>query len=305
MDVEVLGRTLRLAVDTETHAWIEDNWIGPTRVPDPPLPQVVSSSFAITVGATPEPVPRAVSERAADLDTPGTRHLRLGGDAFWILDPTGSCGVLGQLSDEGAQLEVFGAPFRAWLALRFALAEALGASGIVSLHTAAVTDGTRTLALLGPTGRGKSTTLIRAVAAGWRPIAEDTCFLDLNNLTLVGGDRHVRARVESAGSLRAAGFEPGPVVDGRHEIAYEALGGRVPAATLTDLVRIVRTADPTPSWHPLRSSDAVMALHEGAGIPNTARVGAVVAVGFGAVAQRCRRATLGLGDPTRPFPAYA
>lgn len=293
---------MRLAVDPETQDWIDCHWIEPTRSADPTLPHPLPSSYVITIEARRVLVPHAIRDRPADLGTPGTRHLRLGGDEFWILED--DSGVHGRLDEYGAHLAVYGAPFRGWLALRFALAEAVGASGVVWLHTAAITDGTRTLALLGPTGRGKSTTLLRAVAAGWRPIAEDACFLDLTNLTLVGGDRHVRARVESAALLRAAGLDPGPVVEGRHEIAYPALGGRVPAATLTDLVHLVRGAEPQPSWRPLRAADAVMALHEGAGIPNTARVGAVVARGFGEVVRRCRGTTLELGAPTEAFPDF-
>src|SRR5262249_3405818 len=166
-------------------------------------------------------------------------------------------GVQGRFVTNGAQLAIVGAPFAAWSALQEALHEVLAVSGVLRLHAAVVQVDTATLALLGPSGRGKSTTLVRAAAMGWRPVSEDAVFLDLASLTVVGADErdHVRLRV--------------PGHDGRLEIGFAELGGRVPSASLTHLVHLVRGRTSVPRWSELSRADAVMALHEAMGMPTS------------------------------------
>jgi ABC-type nitrate/sulfonate/bicarbonate transport system ATPase subunit len=54
-----------------------------------------------------------------------------------------------------------------------------------------VRDGEAT-ALTAQSGTGKTTTLLRLIAAGWTPLAEDLAWLDPDSLTLYGWDRGIR-----------------------------------------------------------------------------------------------------------------
>jgi hypothetical protein len=176
-------------------------------------------------------------------------------------------------------------------------------TGIVWLHAAAVHDGANTLVLLGTSGRGKSTTLVRAARQGWFPIAEDGCWLDVATRTLVGADHRVRLTPDSLalfGDLTTAHEEPGK--DGKHELDYEAVGQRVASATLTHLVHMERSADPESAWHALDRARAVMALYQAVGIPNTERVGEWVAGAFGSLVRRTTCLRLQLGLPSAPIP---
>src|SRR5205085_1731336 len=58
-------------------------------------------------------------------------------------------------------------------ALFTAIGHALWNSGLLLVHAAVMRREGRTLALVGLSGTGKSTTLAQAVAAGWTPLAAD------------------------------------------------------------------------------------------------------------------------------------
>lgn len=302
--MELLGRALRATVDPEVRERLATGRIRPGSRPIHLPPEFAATDFAIELAHDPAPVPEAVRIHDAATSPAGTRHLRIGDDEFWIFEPDAGA-VHGQVGARGTRLALVGRPFAAWFALHFALVEALTASGLLWIHAAAVHDGTRTVALLGPTGRGKSTTLLRLARQGWQPIAEDGCFLDPSTLELVGVDDRVRLRPPALAALGPVlgDVDPGPLVAGRHEVPFARLGGGVASAPLTHVVRLVRTPPGrATAWGPLSRAEAVMALYESIGIPNTIRVGALVGEACREVVRRTRHATLDLGAATDPIP---
>jgi hypothetical protein len=148
------------------------------------------------------------------------------------------------------------------------------------------------VAFLGPSGRGKSTTLLRAASAGWTPVAEDAAFVDVSTLTVVRADAHDHVRVRTS-----------PESDDRRQVAFADLGGGATAARLTHLVRLVRGTASEPTWGPMSRADAVMALHEAVGVPTTRAVGRVLGPAFGDLVGRVETLTLDVGSPRAPLPA--
>jgi hypothetical protein len=305
MEFTILGRRVTGQIGDPVRSWLHDDWVAPLP-PTATETGIRPSSFTISLTQSAQPVPLDVALAQAAFGPLGTRHIRVGPDQFWILEETDGRldGVYGSLDDGGATIRLHGAPFGGAIALRNAMVEALGASGIIRLHAAAINDGTNTLALLGPTGRGKSTTLLRAVMGGWRPIAEDACLLDPATLRIIGVDRILRVRPEALTVLGSTlgEVDPGPLIEGRHEIGYDQLGGLVPVAGLTHLVRLVRNSARHSRWKPLGAAKAVMALHQSTGIANTDRVGRSNATSFGQIVRATRTVDLELGAATSPLP---
>jgi hypothetical protein len=307
VDTAILGRRVFGAVDPQVARWFAS--LAASAATSVRRPAVTSTSFAIEVATDRLAVPaslRGLESRDSPL---GLRHVAIDDDEFWVLDPAapGEQGVHGRFVEDGAQLVAVGDPFRAWDALRQALHEVLAASGVVWIHAAVAQAGAATVAFLGPSGRGKSTTLLRAVAAGWRPVAEDAAFVDVDSLTIVGADDrdHVRLRPTYAetGVPLPSAATPTPGADGRFEVAFADLGGRVPSARLTHLARLVRGTTAAPAWRALSRAEAVMALHEAVGVPTTRHVGRVLGPAFGDLVARVHPLTLDVGAPATPLPA--
>lgn len=308
MDSEFLGRRIRcVEVDSTTRQRIGENWLDSvanmTHCGTHPRP----ADFSITIAAREDPTPRHIRDRDAEIGPWGTKHIRLGNDEFWILEGSdqASSSVHARLGETAATLELHGTPFVGWMALFAAFGEAMASSGVLYLHAAAIHRNGRTLALLGPSGRGKSTTLLRAIAAGWQPIAEDGCWLDVETMRLLPADESLRLRLGSLELLRAVRPDllAGRLDQERVEIPLEELAPRVPTSTLTDLVYLERGEAGQPAWHPLSPARTVMALHESVGIPHTARVGAAQMRAFGAIIRQTTNSTLQMGAMTSPFPA--
>ena len=184
-----------------------------------------------------------------------------------------AAGLLLELRDDGAAIDLWGPERPADGAalhhgLYVALSEALRASGLVPLHAAVASRGDDTVAWLGASGIGKSTTLLHAVEAGWRPIAEDLCWLEPDTLRVSGWDRGVRCWAETLERFfpLLRGAEPAP--DGKRLIPYERLGARAPRrGTLTRIGLLERAAAGPSRWEAAAARDLVRSLWEATGVP--------------------------------------
>jgi hypothetical protein len=307
MDFTFLGRNISCVdIGQATRGWITENWL--TSVANTPHGGTTPrpSEFSITISAREEPTPRHIRDDDAVTSDLGTKHILRGNDEFWILEnrDRNASAVHARLEDGSATLELHGAPFTGWMALLSAFSEAMASSGILRLHAAAIHHDGRTIALLGPSGRGKSTTVLRAILGGWHPIAEDGCWLDVETLNLMPADGHLRLRPDGVELLRAVrpDLAPGSLEQRKYEIPLEKLGERRVASTLTDLVCLERSETSQPEWRPLPPARTVMALHESAGVPHTARVGILHAKAFGYIVRRTHNSTLRMGALSSPFP---
>ena len=295
-ELTVLGRTLRGRVDDPVVDHLRTRWV------DALAPVVLPAEPVVLELRTRPGVPNGDGGSIAG---GGLVYRRAGADAFAVqeADPTAGA-VLVELTPHGARLELAGQPFAAFLALDAALAEALASTGIMRLHASVVTRATTTLALLGPSGRGKSTTALRAALAGWQIATDDDCFVDAASLVVHGAGTEVRLRPDACDRLgRVLDWDAvDPPVDGRHLVPFATVGGRTDTAVLTHLVHLSPTRGAEPGWTPMTRAEGVMALHESCGIPLTDRVARIHARWFPEVVGRTRRLRLDPGPAASPFP---
>lgn len=267
----------------------------------PASAQALESSWQVLISHRPQSVPAAITEAQADSGRYGTRHVPTGSHEFWIHED--DSGVHVSIGDESAAITMYGEPFSAWLALHGALTEALCASRLIRLHAAAMGKEERTMVLLGPSGRGKSTTLLRGLAAGWQPIAEDGCWLEPGQLRVFGLDRAIRLWPDAVDVLRDVnpGLAPQPGRKGKVEVSFEDVGGRLDDRALTDVVLLERQPGSESTWLPLSNTEAVMTLYAAIGVPHTEPVRAYFARVFGEIVERTDCSRLRLGDTVLPL----
>lgn len=272
IDFPVLGRPLRARrIPAALRRWLEEHWHRPEHAPD-------AHPFAITL----EGVGADEGDRGAALEGERVRATMPGFDQTWHHEGTvwewrsDGAGVRLELEPEAARIQVWGnaaGSAEALAALHVALCEALRASGLVPLHAAVAVppgeDG-RATALLGRSGVGKSTTLLRLVGAGWRPLAEDLSWIDPETLALYAWDRGVRlwpGTLEAfLPQLAAKDWRTG--ADGKLFLAYDELGPVHPrTGTLERFALLARVPDGGTGWEPLAPAEAVRALWEAVGVP--------------------------------------
>jgi hypothetical protein len=265
----LLGRPFRArGMPAHLVSWLREHWHFPEHAV-PPHPYGIS----LTRIAAP---PRW--EAAAP------RHVRLHGGrelAWWVEGAedaecwwtgTEEVGLRLELGAAGSRVVLWGAGVGGadlHAALYLALCESLRASGLLPLHAAVVVRDGRATALCGPSGVGKSTTLLTALHAGWTPLAEDLSWLDPASLTLHGWDRGVRLWPEGRDRLPAyAAASWDTDADGKLFLPYHRLP--TPVQRSAPLARVLALhRDPTrPSAvEPLPPRDAVRVLWESTGVP--------------------------------------
>lgn len=294
--IRFLGRTLAFPADAEAlRSRLEDWWHFPEAA------EAASSEWRVQVEPGGDRVPETVRAARFEDAQLGLRYRVESATSFWLLD--GDCGVRGLVGSKGATITLYGEPFAGWIALRWALGEAFSASGLICLHAAAIARRDRVIALLGPSGTGKSTTLVRALAAGWRPIAEDLAWLDPSSLRLFGTDRRLRLLPDSAELLAELrpDVELAPRGGIKLEVPFEHLGGRVSGRRLSEIALLRRRPGAPSEWRPLSAAEGVMALYQATGVPYTEANRRFLATALGELVARVRPRVLQLGDTELPL----
>ncbi len=195
--------------------------------------------------------------------------------------------------------------------LHLAVAEGLRCSGLLPLHVAGAVftsaSGPQTSVFAGPSGTGKSTTLLRAVAAGGQPVAEDLMWYDPGSLLVYGWERSVRLLPDSLSSLpagvRQGGWPVGP--DGKASVPYSALSGSPVLRGGTPLSRFVvlaRSPDEDSRLESLPRREAALAVWEAARLPLADQARAQVTRHIAEMIQQVPFFRLHLGRTPLPFP---
>lgn len=187
-------------------------------------------------------------------------------------------------------------------ALFTALYESLRASGLVPLHASVIEREGEATALVARSGTGKSSTLVQAIRAGWRPIAEDFAWLEPGSHRLFGWDRGVHLWPEARQRFAAdrSGWSQGS--DGKLFLPWDALGESRPrTARLRTFALLVRDAARTSAWEPLPARDAVRALWEAIGVPLSDTSRHAVAALLPDLLSRLRARRLILGNTPLPL----
>ena len=148
-------------------------------------------------------------------------------------------------------------------------------SGLLPLHAAAAGRNAQACAFIGPSGTGKSTTLLRAVAAGWTALAEDFVWIDPASSQVYGWDRGLRLLPDSLKALPVAlaqhHWKTHP--DGKHWVPFEALeafqGFESKAVPLSRVAVLVRDSDRMSTWSACPRHLGVQSLWSAAGLALT------------------------------------
>lgn len=302
----VLGRTLVAnGVDEDVATWLRHHW-------ERPQHRVAESPYRITLehlraSSLPATLRSRLPERRQP--TPGDAqvvHTTADDRRAAVLLGSKAGGVHLELDPHGAHIGAWGVTgpqaLGRW-ALLLALHEAVRASGLLPLHCSAAIrpgDGGATV-FMGPSGVGKSTTLIRLARAGWSPVCEDVAWLDPESRALFAWDDGIRLREDGfahpaqfAGSARLRTDPP------KHLVTYGHLADhygvqRQTSAPLQRLAHLVRGTGPS-RWGRLSRSSAVPPLWEAIGLPLTRPAQRQVARQIAALVDTVSRCTLFLGD---------
>lgn len=303
--------------DEQIAAWLAATW--PYGHAVPPF-STAGAPVHISIRLVGAPFWSGVQDGEAARGVANTWHHRVNGCTFWVWEaendraPSHDASVVG-LSLDGARvtIDACGSPFRSWAALTNAFYEAVALAGIVPFHAAAVhrpattDDPAQTWMVLGRSGHGKTTTLLRAMRAGWTPVAEDVCWVNPSTLEVVGSDTMIGVRPASQDVLRealpsAAGLPLDSHSDQKVHVPWDALDTpRVPWP-VTHVAELLRGAGQPPGVAPSTRLRTAMALHEAAGIPRTDRARTTLGATIGRLAERAQPVTLGLGEIERAFP---
>lgn len=313
-----MPQPVEIVVHDETIAsWLDREWpFGregpPFSTPGPIMSITIRSDDARPLGGLPtgDSLPGASD----------TRHLRIDGREFWVWESlreisqtSDTCAVRTFVDETDVTIIAHGSPFTAWAALANAFHEAIALSGVVPFHAAAVHrpallgEPSQTWMILGPSGRGKTTTVLRAIRAGWVPVAEDVCWLNPGTLEVIGSDTTLGVRSPSLGVLHDAlpatrellGRAP---TSTKLLVPWCDLGGIREPVTVTHVVELQHGPHGKVGLTDSTGLRTVMALYEAGGIPRTDRARTNLAGAIGRLAESTRPATLTLGGVDLPFP---
>jgi hypothetical protein len=183
----------------------------------------------------------------------------------WLGGASG--GVRFELLEVGLNVQAWGSGQQAEL-LHLAIAEGLRASGLISLHSSIAARDGLAIAFLGPSGRGKTTTLLRALEAGFVPTCEDFAWCDPVTLEVFGFDRGLRLLPDTAEVFKQLfGVTPSVWQVDKWFVPYSSLGLERRAVRLAVLAVLERDPDGRTGFENLSKRDAALALWEASGMP--------------------------------------
>ena len=313
-----MPRPVEIVVQDDTVAsWLEAEW--PFGRSGPPVP-TEGSVLRITIRTDDARPLKELPTADALPGASGTMHLRIDGQEFWVWEaphahtaPSEACAVRAFVDGPDVTIIAYGSPFNSWAALTNAFHEAVALSGLVPFHAAAVHrpaspgQPEQTWMILGPSGRGKTTTLLRAVRAGWLAVAEDVCWLSPGTLEVVGSDTTVGVRSPSLGVLHdvlpaTSELAPGAHADAKVLVPWDKLGAIRDPVTVTHVVELRHGPEAEVGFADSTALRTVMALYEAGGIPRTDQARTALAFAIGRLTEGTRSATLRLGRIDLPFP---
>ncbi|GGJ75776.1 hypothetical protein [Deinococcus aquiradiocola] len=264
--------------------------LGPTNGAPKALPD---AARAVTVHAMQQQIPLGVHEDAVTYAPRGEVLLRAD-----YLPGTVTVGLAPSAVPDRATLA----------ALKVMIAEGVRRSGLLPLHAAVAARGDTTCAFIGPSGTGKSTTLLRALQAGWTALAEDFVWLDPATAQVYGWDRGMRLLQDSLAHLppNLRQREWARHADGKAWLPFEALVDADVAfdphgRTLTQVAVLSRRPEDPSEWLSMPRLEAVRAFWEAAGLPVTDAAASGTASQISRVLPRLKFSRLVLGRGPLPL----
>jgi hypothetical protein len=186
--------------------------------------------------------------------------------------------------------------------LHIAIAEGLRASGLISLHASIAARDGQALAFLGPSGRGKTTTLLRSLAMGFQPVCEDFAWCDPDSLEVFGFDRGLRLLPDTAKRFEAQfGITPSIWQVDKWFVPYSSLNLQRQATTLRTVALLERDPAGETGFEPLAKREAALAFWEASGMPLSRQIQERVSKRISSMVSRLEGRRLRLGQGEIPF----
>jgi hypothetical protein len=208
-----------------------------------------------------------------------------------------------ELLATGATLTIHGSSEGLMQCVMVGMIEAIRASGIIPMHTSIASKNGLGTAFTGESGRGKTTTLIHSVKAGFSPICEDFAWLEPNSLRVFGCDRGLRCLPDTLERVKTLfpNIEPVSFETDKHLVPFEQLAPRVWDCRLERLWTLERDLSQATRLEPLPAAQSVMALYGATGVPLTAETRAQSSSQMASLAKRLEIKRLHIGNTPLPF----
>lgn len=301
--LDLLGRTLILPQGSlGLGAWLESQWHFPEHA------GALESDWSFLLERSDTPFDPALLEDSRPLEG-SFNPLAMRQDglwAVWLLEHEGGVRISLESDEERSKgkrqvrLEWHGR-LEHPDALYQGLCEAMRVSGLIPLHAAvaARAGGTGATAFLGPSGTGKTTTLLRAIHAGWTPLAEDFGWIDPHTLNYHSWDRALHLLPDTFERLQVLfpGVQSDPFNGRKFPVPFERLSGQRWVAPLEALTVLERDASRSSGWETLGGVQTLVGLLGSAGMPLISAMCQPFSSACGALIGRleCRKLVLGQG----------
>ena len=263
--LDILGRRLT-AIDASENLvrWLEEHWNFPEHAGQ------LESDWTFVLEYSENPEPKGVREGAKPLEG-SISPLKVAwteDGSVWLLELAGGVRLVLEAEHHTVRLNWFGTLEYAD-ALYQGLCEAMRSSGLIPLHASVAARDGKATAFLGPSGTGKTTTLLRAIAAGWQPVSEDFSWLEPETLTLFSWDRKLHLLPDTLERLEEMfpGVRPLEFNGRKHTVAFEHLGERLWHCPLESLTVLERDSTQTSSWTSLTLISGLVGLYASSGVP--------------------------------------
>jgi hypothetical protein len=154
-------------------------------------------------------------------------------------------------------------------ALDHMIAESMTASGLLPLHASVAARNGKATAFLGPSGRGKTTTLLYALKNGWQPVSEDFSWLDPESMMVFGWGDRMRLLPDSYQLLCSwyPSIESKSIDRKKYTVLYSDFGLEVLPAKLEQIIWLERDSEKNSCLNSLSNTQAVMSLWVSTGLP--------------------------------------
>jgi hypothetical protein len=292
---EILGRALIVtgSISESLEAGLRSRWDFPEYRCDPhPF------KLEITNGAMPIGFPTSASSSTLELFA-GTVECWNLEPIIWIGDVT--TGIRIELLEGQMIAHTWGVPANVEL-FHLAIAEGLRASGLISLHASIAARDGQALAFLGPSGRGKTTTLLRSLEAGFVPVCEDFAWCDPDTLEVFGFDRGLRLLPDTAKFFESQfGITPSIWQVDKWFVPYSSLKFERRAVNLKTIALLERDPEQPTGFGVLSKREAALAFWEASGMPLSRSVQDRVSQRIAGMVSRLEVRRLLLGQGAIPF----
>jgi len=263
--LDLLGRRLTVSDASESLiAWLEDHWHFPEHAGQ------LSSNWTFLLEYSQEPEPAGLREQAKPLEGAMNALEVVWTDdgSVWLLEEGGGVRLTLDEKKQRVRLSWYGM-LEHTDALYQGLCEAMRSSGLIPLHASVAVKAGKATAFLGPSGTGKTTTLLRAIVAGWQPLCEDFGWLEPQSRVLYSWDRKLHLLPDTLQVLeRLFPQVQADNFDGRkHPVEFSSLAQRVWSSPLHTLAVLERDPAQVSAWHDIPLLETLVSFYGSTGLP--------------------------------------